>query len=373
MNHFLFLIPFMLPLAAFSQNSEAGGKMRLDSIVEVRQNILSDGDTLTIRNKTAYLYDKNENEILRTRYDWDTQTNDWVETRKYEYKYDSNKNIISMIVQNFNDYLIWNAFVYPLTKNEYTYDINGNQTLDVKFRWNYTTNDWEEFYKHKSIYDSNNNIVMYIEDDFKREYVYDENGKMIKEIYYMNIGKNVWRKEFKTEYIYNDNGNMKRDIYYCNRGKKLSWNKEYKTEYLYDDKNLIMELRIPFYEGRIVKFEYTYDSNKNQIKNEYYEFGRNNTLIFGRKYEYLYDSNQNRIKEISYNGENNIWKASEKTEYIYDTLYFQENIIYPHRIYNRDVWNKIKAYNMLIEEKCFNKYGRIGEYTNIKFYYSPQN
>jgi hypothetical protein len=369
MNYKLFLlaVTFTINFAAFSQ-SETVVKMRLDSVVATKHF------------KQSFFYDEKGNEIQHTEYFWNKERNDWKERRKYEYMYDSNKNLITMIVQNFSEFEIRNGLAYPLTKNEYTYNANGTETMYVKYYWNYKNNDWGERYEHKSIYDSNNNKIMYIESRFKIEYAYNNDGKIIKETEYnRNHAKNVWKKYSKTEYTYNDNSNKKRDVYYsCYRKKKYYSLKricqeEYEIEYLYDNNgNLIMMLKDFLYIYGKEKVEYMYDSNKNQIKNEFYEFGENNTLTFGRKYEYVYDSNQNLIRKILYFIENNnTWKEGYKDEYLYDTLYPKENLIIPLFPYS---YGSLYNYNyMLIEGNTYNWESNDWKCSSTnKYYYSPQ-
>ena len=303
MKHFLFLIPFMLSLAAFSQNSEAGGKMRLDSIVI---------DNGRHKYKTSFLYKEHENKIQYACHSLYMYYFDMVfeERQIYEYLYDSNENISTIMKTNQ---------LGRVTKWEYTYDSNGNRTSSAKYLWNDTIHTWRECSKYESMYyDSNQNLIMVVDKNgFKIEYTYNSNGNRTKEVfYYWNDIKNTWENElYKYEYVCN-NGNIEKE-------EKKRGNRKEKYEYIYDSKeNLITEI-------------------------QYFKVKR--TWIKHSKWEYVYDTTY----------------FIPIKKFIFPNLYSC-----PHL----DDWYLYRHNNMLLEQREYVWYKNDWICENItKYYYSPQN
>ena len=326
----LVIIALISSVAGFSQNTHTVIKQRLESVV-IMGNIFNP-DALS---KTTFFYDEHENNTLRIEYLWKPTINDWWESRKYEYTYDDKKNIIIEIVEDFRDSLIKNWFVYPLSKNEYTYDTNRNLTMNAEYRWNSIDNEWEEIRKEKI------------------EYVYDNNRNITKEIcYHWGSMKNIWGKSYKYEYTYDTHGNRKKTVLSYYSSKKNVWKKDHKLRFTHD------------VSGNLIKV----------IDNK--RLGRRKSVLEKRyKIEYMYDSNQNLIRTISYDRTKKYtWREKRKYDYIYDTSYSSENLIIPQCLYY-SLGSKCGYYYnyMLLEESIYKWKSNNWESISVeKYYYSPQ-
>jgi len=323
--------------AGFSQNTDTIVKHRLDSVIIIGEF------------KTVFFYDEHENEIRCVEYKCRKPiVNDcvvWQKLCKYEYAYDSNKNKITQTKEDVSYFNIKQLF-----KDEYAYDTNGNRTMWYEYRWDSINNNWEIFRK------------------LEMEYVYDNNGKMIENIYYhFNDMLNIWSK-YKTEYTYDIYGNKKNCITSRYLEKNI-WEKDNKIEYTYDIYgNLIREVRSDYIENiweEDYNTKYTYDSNRNQVEATHCSRDEN------YKIEHIYDKNQNLIRKIFYHLTNNTWEQAYKNEYVYDTSYPSENLIIPQYSYDCNYINNSNF--MLIEERRYEWESNNWECNRIvKYYYSPQ-
>ena len=77
--------------------------------------------------------------ILEARYNWDSDQNDWVGYSKDEWSYDTDGNQTLCVIYYWDSDL--NDWV-GIGKYEYSYDQNGNQTLQVSYNWDSDPNDW---------------------------------------------------------------------------------------------------------------------------------------------------------------------------------------------------------------------------------------
>jgi len=134
---------------------------------------------------------------------------------------------------------------------EFTYDNNGNRTMEIWYRWMFA--EWEEDSKYEFTYDNNGNLITEVvshwgwtseiwEESWKIEYTYDSSGNMILAIEYdWNWTNQVWRARQKTEYIYDSNGNLIRQTNYS--WWNSEWEEHSKTEFIYDTNgNLTAEI-----------------------------------------------------------------------------------------------------------------------------------
>jgi hypothetical protein len=92
--------------------------------------------------------------------DWNSETSQWENSDKYEYTYDANGNPTVEIDSDWNSETSqWKNS----DKSEYTYDANGNPTVGINSDWNSETSQWENYSKYESTYDANGNptVVIY--------------------------------------------------------------------------------------------------------------------------------------------------------------------------------------------------------------------
>lgn len=84
--------------------------------------------------KIDYSFDTHENEILRIESEWNTTTNLWNTKDKIEFDrfYNAKELQDSLIVHARNG----------ASKEEYAYDRDGNNTINIHYNWNSITKDW---------------------------------------------------------------------------------------------------------------------------------------------------------------------------------------------------------------------------------------
>jgi len=102
--------------------------------------------------KRTYEYDINDLEILFTSYNWDIDTETWINSVKTENFYVDN-NIAERISYSWNsDSAVWSQN----TKLLFTYNEDGKNTLTEYFLYNSTQNEWVNFFKYMYDFNSEN-------------------------------------------------------------------------------------------------------------------------------------------------------------------------------------------------------------------------
>ncbi len=145
----------------------------------------------------------------------DSNPNDWVYSNKYEYSYDLVGN--RTLYLSFKWDLNLNGWI-KVQKNEYSYDLDGNQTLWIAYKWNSYLNDW--------VYST------------KNEYSYDLEGEQILEISNKwDLNLDDWIPNRKHEYSYDLVGNRTLHIFYwwdSNPNDWIYYSKDYYYNYHYN-------------------------------------------------------------------------------------------------------------------------------------------
>lgn len=176
---------------------------------------------------------------------------------------------------------------------------DDSEAVEMKshFRYIPVSIDGRKFYED-FIYNDNNLLVQYIEthkdNNNQRitDYVYDENGRLIKE----KVSNGTVR-----EYTYDENGNLIKEIETDSDGDIFTY------EYIYDETGaLIKKLRM-YPSGSVYFYEYCYDENKNLIEEIK---GQNDSIT--ERIEYIYDEKGNVIEKY-HNANKSVTK-----EYVYD-------------------------------------------------------
>ena len=75
----------------------------------------------------------------------DSGQNDWLLKGRLDYLYDSNENLIETISSTLNGTI--NGWV-PSWLNVYSYDVEGFQNEQTRYKWNANLNDWEIKYNY---------------------------------------------------------------------------------------------------------------------------------------------------------------------------------------------------------------------------------
>lgn len=262
---------------------------------------------------------------------------DWQVTDKY--KYDTVGNLLKRI----HYYRLNEEYRY-----EYGYDEKGQQT-SVTYHYIYPWKNDDYFISYTYEYDDSGNMVKkteVLDDGNVRtwwEYSYDAADNMIGEILYQYQDGLPSQQELK-EYEYDDDGNLVKYVYYGRDGSIQEW-----YEYKYDGSgNMIQEILYDPYGKAVWRMQYTYgefgvlterDSNdRRKIKYEYDASGnlQKRTVYHpqGECYaggwdEYIYDSNGNLIKVEYWEGNSSgdrscasIWKVEK---YKYTVIYLTKS------------------------------------------------
>jgi hypothetical protein len=99
--------------------------------------------------KEEYTYDSNVNEILKINSQMDTTLNQWILQDKYERIYDLSNLLISDISYSWNQ--ISNSWI-PVSENDFSFDSNGNNTKESYYNWDAMSSKWKIYYKFEYFY-----------------------------------------------------------------------------------------------------------------------------------------------------------------------------------------------------------------------------
>ena len=224
-------------------------------------------------------------------------------------------------------------------KNEITYDVNGNRTLQVYYYWDYNNQSFVLNQIYESTYDANGNQTMFkwstwntnsqsFTPSFKSELTYNTNGNLALSIMYLwNIDSQSFVIINKSEFYYDANDNPTLQINYIWNIDNQSFVLSSKYEFYYDaneNQTLWIFYRWNSDSQSFVlnsENESTYDVNGNRTLQVYYSWDYNSeSLVSSFKYEYAYDANGNQILNIRYqwNTDSQSFIPTSKEEYTYD-------------------------------------------------------
>jgi hypothetical protein len=236
--------------------------------------------------KTTSQYATNGNRIEEVKYEWDINTQDWVNFSKIIYSYDSQGHKTESISSN------WNETSKTWINNEkytFSYFAFGKMWSGITSQWNSTTEEWEEYYKYDDYssndsyhyllmtlyYGSNYNWEEY--QKYKLELTIDSEERITQQIRFAeSYGGGYYDKLGKTKFIYDSKGNVI-DSQYSAWDNTYGWSDVgYYVEFTYDAN-----------ENPTEKLTYTWDSNSSKY-------------IVSSKIIYTYDASGNQIEYIVY-------------------------------------------------------------------------
>jgi hypothetical protein len=242
---------------------------------------------------------------------------------KYEEAYDAKGNQTLDIQYNWNT--TTQSFV-PSDEQEYAYDTNGNRTLINGYSWNTTTQSFVPNYKQEYTYDANGNQTLYISYSWntttqsfvpsdKQESTFDANGN---QTLYINYSWNTTTQSFvpnyKEEYTFDANGNQTLYIFYYWDATIQSFIPSDKQESTYDANGNQISIQYSWNtttKSFILdsKLENTYDANGNGTLSIFYIWNTiTKSFILDSKWEYTYDANGNQTFSIWY-----LWNITTKS------------------------------------------------------------
>jgi len=138
-------------------------------------------DDWVVAYKNVYEYNAAGNVTMSASYGWDDDTNDWRGWEQYDYLYDDATEELTTLISYYWEDNEW----IESYKYEYEYDTSGNMTVSVSYNWE--NNGWVEAEKYEYMYDLDYSIAdLVIPSDF-----------------YMN-NKKLWEKSYSwdgTEWV----------------------------------------------------------------------------------------------------------------------------------------------------------------------------
>lgn len=298
-------------------------KKRINNILKILYQVDFDlGGSISSKNE--YTYDDNGNELsdILSYYEND----EWVYNSKTEYTYDENNNKQTHTYSEFinGEWLVvrdaicingeqkytleisLSMYKDILSKNEYTYDENGNELTEVFSRYINDSFVYEE--KREHTYKDNGDVLTEIYSEFRdgawvkmQECKYI-NGNCI-DIYVIGTNEN---NEFEDKYerTINDNGDTL--VYLYSEYVNNTWVDTYKNEFEYDSNNNIsLERTLMFINGAWDKtYEYIVINGQDLTT---CETSTNLQGEYTDKYEYTYDENGNLLTTTHYIYDNGNW------------------------------------------------------------------
>ena len=213
--------------------------------------------------KTEYTYDANGNCLsktysmwgdLSTKYLWTYDaanrclteeylhyySDDWHPSNRMENTYDAHGNLTLCLHQStYTNGTLENSY-----KEEYSYDMNDNVILEVKYKWYTYEQEWEEDERTTYSYDANNNLIckmVYNGATEKTEYTYNEANLLILVVSTRFGSGNFWEKEFMSEYEYDQNDSLVMEVHYYGNSyyNEQGWHPNSKMEYVRNDAGYI--------------------------------------------------------------------------------------------------------------------------------------
>ncbi len=251
LKNLMFLSFCLIGSAVWAEEPE----MQLDSVIQYNNNGGNDSKYL----KTEYTYDLRGNETLKIIYSW-TEASDgtlfWMYSQSSDKAYDDRNRLKTQADYTWNS----NAGVWTgaTRKGKELFYNEDNGRIDSIFYYRWEGYDWLDTYE-KEVYTYSDDglhatAVWYKDLDYenekwptawqpaeKREYVYDEGGRVLSQINYVWAGfypSGEWAASDKDEYTYNEHGNVLTYVKYMSilGGWVEGENYKLKHEYTYDER-----------------------------------------------------------------------------------------------------------------------------------------
>ena len=177
----------------------------------------------SIDSKQVYIKNINSKDSIRIDFNWDPESDKWINYQKVECVYDDKGNETSQTYYSFDNNS--NQWIFS-SKSEATYNNKGNRILDTHYIWQTSSSQWVASVKTEFLYDDNGNDTLetlYIWGaNFNKwivlckvENSYNATGNKILRVDYRLVeGSGIWEFLCKYEYTYDDANNLKSEKYY---------------------------------------------------------------------------------------------------------------------------------------------------------------
>ncbi|MBK6963527.1 MAG: T9SS type A sorting domain-containing protein [Bacteroidales bacterium] len=192
------------------------------------------------RSKNVFSYDASGNNTSDIFYEWNTETELFVETGKQEFVYETG-NLSQQI------YYEWDAVAgewVTVFRWLYSYNEDGLMSMAYSYFWNGT--GWEMAGKDQRTFDENGNLVLRLLawwdgtgsqwiNSSKEEHSYNINGDLsVSTSYTWDMFTNEWLNVSMNEYAYNTGGYMISNTYREWNSVAQQWENLMLEEYIYD-------------------------------------------------------------------------------------------------------------------------------------------
>ncbi len=211
---------------------------KLDSIMYYSIN--SSTQAFILSRKNIFKYDTNGNIKNESSFTWDSNANNWIKT--YDREYSNNGKTIVVTDYTINSYkktttLSFNAIGNLILSTSQNWNYNTNQWNDtIRITYSYNTNNLVSSVI-KTVYITATNQFVY---EYNDVYTYNSNSKLILyEHKSYNYSTQQWQNFNKTEYTLNSNGDKISEV--CSEWYP-NWELLCKDDFTYDNRgNVTLE------------------------------------------------------------------------------------------------------------------------------------
>jgi hypothetical protein len=336
MKKLICILLFLFPVVAFTQSNQPTSKSirKIQGRIELAGKTTSEihcGRNLNQALKPQTPQQGSLIQIIDSVYNWQLDLSNWtwkVYNRYNNYVYDANKNLISYIVQS------WNDTVWAVDKKYiYTYDANHNQTSESDQIWN--GSNWVTEDQYIYTYDANNNqiselkqyrtdSVMTNEEYFL--YTYDANNNKTSGLF-QSWNNGTWVNIWQYIYTYNTSNYQTSEL--TKIWLDSVWSNDFQDLYTYDANHnqtseLLQDWDISGVWLNSEQYTFTYDANNNQTS-KLVQTWNDSTWMNYVQYNFTYDANNNQTSESDQNWYNSAWANQWQETSTYDVNNFKKS------------------------------------------------
>jgi len=266
----------------------------------------------SIKTKTDFFNDKDTS--VTVSYNWDYETNRWLERRRNEVIYSKGKVLLNVVYN-------WDSLSKQWVgeyREEFAYNDNWDELSETRFAWSMVQNQWINQFKAEFNYDSEN-----------REIAFNS--------FEWNKLSNTWISLYKSETSYNSFGNVTLDISFKWDTISSQWFGYMKNEHLYDTNgNLTLDESFSWNNNKLVsneRIEYKYNFEGNLEFETHIKNWNESTNYWSFKDEYAYDNTGNIKISTGYtwNTITQNWDGLLKYSYYYDEK-GNENLVLEYQL-----------------------------------------
>ena len=255
--------------------------------------------------KEFFEYDDNGNVIQNIDYNWNAQTQAWVNDQRWDFAYNE-AGLVTMVTG-----YIWSSGQWALnTRETVSYDENGNAIEYLVQQRNVDAGQWVNDFRRVRTYSAGNRLTSSSEFIWSgsawvplslTNYDYNQQGQLIQEMEYVLIDNNQVGSERRL-YGYDSNGNRTEQLIQTWSGE---WDNQTQYLYTYNENNQLTEEVIRRYQDGAwvneTRFLYTYS----------FTVEESNLLLPVFFYEFNGETDVNALannQEFSWNSTNNTWE-----------------------------------------------------------------